>query len=118
MERQLRDVVDPERASSGGPGREAPAVHAARADKTVCFLAHFAEADHRPRLACGVEALAMLERYPWPGNVRKPRNVVERAVMLADLGDTALVPALLPRHARGEPAVDSSARVSGGPSSG
>ena len=28
-----------------------------------------------------------LERYPWPGNVRELRNVVERAMLLAD-GDT------------------------------
>ena len=26
----------------------------------------------------------LLQRYPWPGNVRELRNVVERAVLLAD----------------------------------
>lgn len=30
------------------------------------------------------EALDMLQRYHWPGNVRELRNVVERAVILAD----------------------------------
>ncbi len=30
------------------------------------------------------EAMAALERYPWPGNVRELRNVVERAVVLAE----------------------------------
>lgn len=29
------------------------------------------------------EAIQALERYPWPGNIRELRNVVERAVILA-----------------------------------
>jgi DNA-binding NtrC family response regulator len=29
-------------------------------------------------------AMAALERYPWPGNVRELRNVIERAVVLAE----------------------------------
>jgi transcriptional regulator with PAS, ATPase and Fis domain len=38
------------------------------------------------------EALALLERYPWPGNLRELRNAMERAVVLC-AGDT-----LLPEH--------------------
>ncbi len=30
------------------------------------------------------QAMAALERYPWPGNVRELRNVIERAVVLAE----------------------------------
>ena len=30
------------------------------------------------------EALAMMEAYPWPGNVRQLENSVERAVYLAE----------------------------------
>ena len=30
------------------------------------------------------QALAALEAYPWPGNVRELRNVIERAVVLAE----------------------------------
>jgi two-component system response regulator AtoC len=30
------------------------------------------------------DAMAQLQRYPWPGNVRELRNVVERAMLLAD----------------------------------
>jgi transcriptional regulator of acetoin/glycerol metabolism len=31
-------------------------------------------------------ALAMLQSYPWPGNIRELRNVLERASILADDG--------------------------------
>lgn len=30
------------------------------------------------------EALKILERYPWPGNIRELENVVQRAVIMAD----------------------------------
>lgn len=33
------------------------------------------------------EALAVLERHPWPGNIRELENAIERAVVLAD-GDS------------------------------
>jgi two-component system, NtrC family, response regulator AlgB len=35
------------------------------------------------------EAEAVLQRYPWPGNLRELRNVIERAVILADTGEIA-----------------------------
>jgi DNA-binding NtrC family response regulator len=44
------------------------------------------------------EASRLLEAYPWPGNVRELRNVVERAVLLAE-GPT-LTPDLLPPEIR------------------
>jgi DNA-binding NtrC family response regulator len=44
------------------------------------------------------EAMALLEAYPWPGNVRELRNVVERAVLLAD--GSIIHPGLLPAEIR------------------
>ena len=30
------------------------------------------------------DAMQILEQYPWPGNIRELRNVIERATILAD----------------------------------
>jgi len=35
-------------------------------------------------------AIAVLERYPWPGNIRELENVIERAVVMAE-GNTILL---------------------------
>jgi two-component system, NtrC family, response regulator AtoC len=42
--------------------------------------------------AVSPEALAALEAYPWPGNIREVRNAVERAMLLTD------AEILLPEH--------------------
>ena len=47
------------------------------------FLAHFG-GTHPPRLAD--DAMRALQEYRWPGNVRELRNVMERAVLLANGG--------------------------------
>jgi len=47
------------------------------------FLAQFGGA-HPPRLSD--EAMRALQDYRWPGNVRELRNVMERAVLLANGG--------------------------------
>ncbi len=48
------------------------------------FLDRASARAHRatPRLSPGF--LAALQRYPWPGNIRELRNVIERAVVLGD----------------------------------
>jgi DNA-binding NtrC family response regulator/pSer/pThr/pTyr-binding forkhead associated (FHA) protein len=56
-----------------------------------------------PRLSADLRR--SLERYPWPGNVRELRNVIERAVVLAD-GDE-LTPAELPDRMGGTVAAPS-----------
>ncbi len=38
----------------------------------------------RPAIGLAPDALAALARYPWPGNIRELRNVLERAALLGD----------------------------------
>ncbi|MFO6383096.1 AAA family ATPase, partial [Pseudomonas aeruginosa] len=40
--------------------------------------------DHGRLHELGDDALALLARHAWPGNVRELRNVLERALLLAD----------------------------------
>jgi DNA-binding NtrC family response regulator len=47
------------------------------------FLDEFATRDKKPIKAMDPEAMRRLEQYDWPGNIRELRNVVERAVILA-----------------------------------
>src|SRR5437667_5182830 len=47
------------------------------------------------------DALDLLKRYAWPGNLRELENTVERAVVLA--GGGAVEPAHLPLHIQGSP---------------
>ncbi|WP_025324016.1 sigma-54-dependent transcriptional regulator [Deferrisoma camini] len=46
------------------------------------------------------DVVRALQRYPWPGNVRELRNLVERILLLEDVGDE-LLPAHLPAEFRG-----------------
>lgn len=43
------------------------------------FLAKRVEEEKRPHIEFGKEALELLTRYPWPGNVREMENIVEQA---------------------------------------
>src|SRR6185295_1301767 len=47
------------------------------------------------------DALELLKRYAWPGNLRELENTVERAVVLASGGEVE--PAHLPLHIQGAP---------------
>ena len=69
---------------------EVPPLRARPADvETLAlhFLAHFCRQLGK-RLELSGAALGLLARYDWPGNVRELRNVLERAVVLADDGLT------------------------------
>jgi len=48
------------------------------------FLTEFNERNNKSVSAIDPAAMRILEQYNWPGNVREVRNVVERAVILAN----------------------------------
>ena len=48
------------------------------------FLVEFNRTNGKSIRAVDHEAMYILERYPWPGNIRELRNVIERATILAD----------------------------------
>jgi DNA-binding NtrC family response regulator len=48
------------------------------------FSARFAAEQGKPIDGIDTEAIAMLERYTWPGNIRQLENAVFRAVVLAE----------------------------------
>src|SRR5512145_1448027 len=48
------------------------------------FLNEFNQRNGKSVRAVSQEAMYLLERYPWPGNIRELRNVIERATILAE----------------------------------
>ncbi len=44
----------------------------------------------RPAPTLGADVVALLQRYPWPGNIRELRNMMERAVLLSTGGRVTL----------------------------
>jgi DNA-binding NtrC family response regulator len=48
------------------------------------FLNEFNRTNGKAVRGVDQEAMYLLERYPWPGNIRELRNVIERATILAD----------------------------------
>ena len=48
------------------------------------FLTEFNRTNAKGIRAVDQEAMYLLERYPWPGNIRELRNVIERATILAE----------------------------------
>ena len=66
---------------------ELPPLRARRADIAVLakhFLSMLAAEMGRVDVSFDRQALAALEHYEWPGNVRELRNVIERALLLAE----------------------------------
>ena len=57
---------------------------------TAHFVAEFQKAYGKQISTITDQALALLRSHDWPGNVRELRNVIERAVLVAD-GDTLRV---------------------------
>jgi NtrC-family two-component system response regulator AlgB len=66
------------------------------------LLAFFARQSGKAIRGFTAEALAAIQRPPWPGNLRELRNAIERAVILA--GDVEVGLALLPPQVSSPPA--------------
>ena len=63
------------------------------------FLNQLREDTNRTVAGFTDEAIAALEAYPWPGNIRELQNVVERAVLLGK--NELIAPCDLPREIAG-----------------
>src|SRR5512143_1847408 len=76
------------------PLRERPEDIAVVAGRLLTF---YGRVHHRRILGFSDEALKVLKGYPWPGNIRELRNVVERASILcaSDRVDVTHLPAFL-----------------------
>ena len=61
-------------------------------------IVRFAQEFGKPVPELDPEARTMLERYPYPGNIRELQNILERALIFCH-GRT-LTPACLPRELR------------------
>jgi two-component system, NtrC family, nitrogen regulation response regulator NtrX len=63
------------------------------------FVRQLAEQNNWKPKTFSREAIEALERYPWPGNIRELRNVVERVMLLApgDVVDAAVIERALPQ---------------------
>jgi DNA-binding NtrC family response regulator len=59
------------------------------------FLAKRIEEDNRPSQEFSKDALDLLSRYPWPGNVREMENIIEQAFIWSKGSDT-ITPEHLP----------------------
>jgi NtrC-family two-component system response regulator AlgB len=61
------------------------------------YLTHFCQRYDRETMTFSPEAMNILLRYAWPGNLREMSNVIERCVILAEDSpmDVDLLPATL-----------------------
>jgi two-component system response regulator AtoC len=66
------------------------------------FIAKLCESLRQPEPVLSPAAVEVLRGHPWPGNVRELKNVMERAVLLADGA------AIGPAHIQLDPPVDTS----------
>jgi len=53
---------------------------------TEHLLAELSEKHGKKVTGVGADAMELLRSYPWPGNIRELRNVLERAVIASDRG--------------------------------
>jgi DNA-binding NtrC family response regulator len=66
----------------------------------VHFLQRLSAENGRSLVEVSKEALDLLMKYPWPGNIRELENTMERAVVLSTAGEAGLQPKHLPPKMR------------------
>jgi two-component system, NtrC family, nitrogen regulation response regulator NtrX len=77
------------------------------------FVARFAHERHVPTPMITPDAMAALQSYDWPGNVRQLRNIVERTIILAPGDRLATIDAdMLPQEVTNEPYVTNTVSAS------
>jgi DNA-binding NtrC family response regulator len=77
------------------------------------FAERFAERFKKNVRGFSPEAMSVLAEYPYPGNVRELRNIVEYAVMTAKT--SLIVPANLPVYVPVRPAAEEPGTAGRGP---
>ena len=75
------------------------------------FLNQLREDTNRSVRGFSDEAIAALEAYPWPGNIRELQNVVERSVLLGK--NDLIAPSDLPREIAGAAMIRTAAARAG-----
>lgn len=58
-----------------------------RAEDVPTLIRYFFESEGAAHIKVSPEATLLLQKYPWPGNIRELRNVVERLRIFADTGE-------------------------------
>jgi Nif-specific regulatory protein len=64
------------------------------------FVRRFGQEHHNAEVRISREAVELLTRYAFPGNVRELQNIIERAVVVSD--GAVVLPEHLPEHVMGE----------------
>jgi DNA-binding NtrC family response regulator len=94
-------LAEPLSAALGGVRLHLPALRE-RSEDVALLARHFVDAigeiNRLPPMRLSPEALSLLERYHWPGNVQELRNAMELAVILAR--DEIIRPTDLPDRIR------------------
>ena len=62
------------------------------------FIERIAKANGLPMRYMDDAAIAVLQAYDWPGNVRQLRNVIERLLILSGSGEGVITPDMLPEE--------------------
>lgn len=69
-----------------------------RKEDISLLLSHFLEKYNAQHLPFTTEAMQLLEKYDWPGNIRELVNIVTRAITLSEGETTQITKDYLPRY--------------------